>query len=235
MCYYEGVMKGRKAKLTGVGTYIPPAISNDDFIRVFGRKAAAVDRMIPHKSRYLGIDIATGRALTTNTDMAVQASLKAVDMAGIAVDDIDMIIYASASPDYLLPTCFTSLQAKLKIRECMGMDIRSGCSGFGAAFITAEQYIKSGMVKAVLVVGSELNSTRASILYQDDLKKFPLKALFNLTEPELSSFSQRMQMTRVSSALSWDLPKPTRPPVRDSTWVDPENLSLLIPYEKRIG
>ena len=62
----------------------------------------------------------------------------------------------------------------------MGMDIRSGCSGFATALITAEQYIKSGMVENVLVIGSELNSTRSSILYKDGIKGFPLKALFNL-------------------------------------------------------
>jgi 3-oxoacyl-[acyl-carrier-protein] synthase-3 len=173
-------MADRKATITGVGKFTPPLVPNADFINVFGKKAVVVDKMLPNKSRYLGIDIATGEALTTNTEMAANASLDAFEMAGIHADDIDMIIYATASPDYLLPTCFTTLQGKLKIHECMGMDIRSGCAGFGTALITAQQYIACGMADNVLVVGSELNSTRSSVLYNDGLKKFPLKALFNL-------------------------------------------------------
>ncbi len=147
---------------------------------MFGKRALFIDKLIPHKSRYCAIDIATGTALTKNSDMAFEASRQAIDMAGIVPDDIDMIILASASPDYLLPPCFTILQGKLGIRECMGMDIRSGCSGFGTALITAQQYIETSKADTVLVVGSELNSSRSSFLFKDGVGKFPLHALFNL-------------------------------------------------------
>ncbi len=171
---------GRRARLTGVGKCTPPVLTNDDFIRVFGKRASFIDKLIPHKSRYCGIDIRTGAALNKNSDMALEASRHAIEMAGIGPDDIDMIILASASPDYLLPPCFTILQGKLEIRECMGMDIRSGCSGFGTAMITAQQYIETFKADTVLVVGSELNSTRSSFLFKDGVSKFPLHALFNL-------------------------------------------------------
>jgi len=170
----------RKAHITGIGKNTPPLVTNDDFIRIFGKRATYIDRRLPHKSRYCAIDISTGTALTKNSDMALGASRDAISMAGISADDIDMIIFASASPDYLLPPCFTILQSKLGILRCMGMDIRSGCSGFGTAMITAQQYIENDMAGTVLVVGSELNSTRSSFLYQQGLEKFPMHALFNL-------------------------------------------------------
>jgi 3-oxoacyl-[acyl-carrier-protein] synthase-3 len=155
-------------------------VTNNDFIRAFGKRAAVVDRMIPHKSRYCGIDLSTGEALAWNSEMACAASMEALAMAGVEKDDVDMIILASASPDRLLPPGFTGIQRMLGIDECMGMDIRSGCSGFGAAMITAQLFIESFRARTVLVVGSELNSTRSSFLFKEGREKFPLHALFNL-------------------------------------------------------
>ncbi|MRR38015.1 hypothetical protein EG829_25875, partial [bacterium] len=144
-------MNIRKAKLMGIGGAVPAMVSNREFVDVFGKKAAALDRRMTLKTRYCGINIRTGEALTTNTGMALDASLKAMAMAGIAPDDVDMILYSSATPDFLLPPCYTILQRKLGIKRCMGMDLRSGCSGFGAAMVTAQQYIQTGMADTVLV------------------------------------------------------------------------------------
>lgn len=172
-------MNKPKAVLKGVGSFVPPIVSNDEFIRVFGKRAEAVAPRIPHASRYTVLDVDTGEWSISNTDMAKAASLGALDCAGLAPEELDMILFASATPDYPLPPSFTILQEKLGIDSCMGMDIRSGCSGFGNALVTAVQYIENRMASRILVVGSELNTSRLSFLYGDDVSKFPIKALFN--------------------------------------------------------
>ncbi len=103
----------------------------------------------------------------------------AVAGAGIDASDLDMIIYASATPDYPIPPCYTILQEKLGITSCMGMDIRSGCSGFGNALVTAVQYIENRMAHRVLVVGADLTSSRFVHIYKEGIARFPIKALFN--------------------------------------------------------
>lgn len=168
------------AKITGVGGYYPQQFSNEDYIKVFGRSAKAVDRIIPYKKRFSAFDLESGTVDITNTEMAYRASTLALARAKINPADIQMIIYSSITPDYLAPPCFTLLQEKLEINECMGFDIRSGCAGFGTAVITAQQFIQSEMASKILVVGSDLISSRHSILFGEGIKNFPAKALYNL-------------------------------------------------------
>ena len=170
----------KSARIIGVGGYKPPKITNEEYIEIFGKKARIISEKIPHASRFSVINLATGEIKTTNTEMAFEAAKAALSMAGISENNIEMIIYSSATPDYLLPPCFTILQEKLGIAECMGFDIRSGCSGFGAAMISAQQYIQTGIAHRVLVIGSDLSSSRFSFLFENDKKDFPLKALYNL-------------------------------------------------------
>lgn len=168
-------------KLVGVGSYKHAVVSNEDFIKVFGRKAAFADGKLFFKTRYSSIDIKTGKVAVTNTDMACGASKAALDMAGLKPDDIDMIIYSSSTPDYPLPPSFTILQEKLNIKKCMGLDIRSGCCGLGTALITARQFLITGMCQRALVVGADLTTSRFTFLYEKGgVEKFPLKAVFNM-------------------------------------------------------
>lgn len=167
-----------KAKIIGTGSFCPQAVSDTEFIKVYGKKAIAVSKLLQHHSRFSATDITTGECLHSNIEMGVKASISAIDAAHIDSDDIDMIIYSTATPDYIVPPCFAILQEKLKIKKCIGFDIRSGCAGFGTALVIAENYIKFGMVKNVLVVGADLLSTRFSEL-QKIGTEMSLKMLFN--------------------------------------------------------
>ena len=90
--------------------------------------------------------------------MGVKAAKIAIERAGIDKDDIDLILFATLSPDYYFPGSGVLAQEELDIPTCPAMDIRNQCSGFIYAISTADQFIKSGMYKNILVIGSENHS-----------------------------------------------------------------------------
>ncbi|MGY8921815.1 MAG: 3-oxoacyl-ACP synthase III family protein, partial [Flavobacteriales bacterium] len=100
--------------------------------------------------------ISTGE---TTSDLAYQAGLIAIQDAGLQVEDIDLIIIATATPDRLAPSCACFVQEKLKASNAVAFDISAVCSGALFATATAVQYIKSGMYKNVLVIGADTFST----------------------------------------------------------------------------
>jgi 3-oxoacyl-[acyl-carrier-protein] synthase-3 len=98
------------------------------------------------------------RGEDTTTSMGVKAAKIAIERAGIDKDDIDFIIFATLSPDYYFPGPGVLVQRDLNIKTVGALDVRNQCSGFVYAISVADQYIKSGMYKNVLVIGSEIHS-----------------------------------------------------------------------------
>ena len=98
------------------------------------------------------------RTEETTTTMAVNAAEIALQRAGITAQDVDFIIFATLSPDYYFPGCGVLLQRAMKMKEIGALDIRNQCSGFVYAISVADQFIKTGMYKNILVVGSEKHS-----------------------------------------------------------------------------
>ena len=94
----------------------------------------------------------------TTAIMGVKAANIAMERAGIDKNDIDLILFATLSPDYYFPGSGVLAQELLDIPTCPAMDIRNQCSGFIYAISTADQFIKSGMYENVLVIGSENHS-----------------------------------------------------------------------------
>lgn len=90
--------------------------------------------------------------------MGIEASKIAIKNAGLKNEDIDFIIFATLSPDYYFPGCGVLLQRALKMQEIGALDVRNQCSGFIYAMSIADQFIKTGMYKNILVVGSEKHS-----------------------------------------------------------------------------
>jgi 3-oxoacyl-[acyl-carrier-protein] synthase-3 len=90
--------------------------------------------------------------------MGAAAARKALDMAGLKTEDIDFIVFATLSADYLFPGSGCPMQEELGIPGIGAMDIRNQCTGFVYALSTADQFIKTGMYKNILVVGAELHS-----------------------------------------------------------------------------
>ena len=98
------------------------------------------------------------RTEETTTTMGVEAAKVAIERAGITPQDIDFIVFATLSPDYYFPGCGVLLQRAMKMKQVGALDVRNQCSGFVYAVSVADQFIKSGMYKNILVVGAEKHS-----------------------------------------------------------------------------
>ena len=142
------------AKIAGTGSYLPEKrLSNDDLDPALETSDAWIfERTGIHARRIMSSD-------ETVTTMAKEASLKAMEAAGITADDIDMIMVATCSQENFFPSCSCLLQALLGIeRPIPAFDLSAACAGFIYALVTGEQFIKTGMAKNVLIVGSEAMS-----------------------------------------------------------------------------
>ena len=94
----------------------------------------------------------------TTTTMAVEAAKIAIERAGTTPSEIDFIVFATLSPDYYFPGCAVLLQRAMQMKEIGALDVRNQCSGFLYALSVGDQFIKTGMYKNILVIGSEKHS-----------------------------------------------------------------------------
>ena len=140
------------AYIKGTGSYAPKNVVKNDFFESVGSSDKWIYKNLGIKERR----ISTGE---TTSDLAYQAGLIAIQDAGLQVEDIDLIIIATATPDRLAPSCACFVQEKLNATNAVAFDISAVCSGALFATATAVQYIKSGMYKNVLVIGADTFST----------------------------------------------------------------------------
>ena len=91
--------------------------------------------------------------------MGVKAAKIAIERSGVAKEDIDFVVFATLSPDYYFPGPGVLVQRDLGLRTVGALDVRNQCSGFVYAISVADQFIKTGMYKNILVIGSEVHST----------------------------------------------------------------------------
>ena len=144
------------SKITGLGYFVPEnVVTNDDLKEWMETSDEWIQERTGIKERRW-IDPTTGE--TTST-MAVKAAKIAIERAGISNDDIDFIVFATLSPDYYFPGPGVLVQRDLGIKTVGALDVRNQCSGFVYALSVADQYIKTGMYKNILVIGSEVQST----------------------------------------------------------------------------
>ena len=143
------------SKIIGLGHYVPEnVVTNDDLSKVMDTNDAWIQERTGIKERR---HVVKGDGDTTTT-MGVKAAKIAIERAGIDKDDIDFIVFATLSPDYYFPGPGVLVQRDLGIKTVGALDVRNQCSGFVYAVFIADQYIKTGMYKNVLVIGSELHS-----------------------------------------------------------------------------
>jgi len=143
------------SKIIGLGHYVPEnVVTNDDLSKMMDTNDAWIQERTGIKERR---HVVKGDGDTTTT-MGVKAAKIAIERAGIDKDDIDFIVFATLSPDYYFPGPGVLVQRDLGIKTVGALDVRNQCSGFVYAVSIADQYIKTGMYKNVLVIGSELHS-----------------------------------------------------------------------------
>ncbi len=143
-----------RSKIAGIGKYVPTNVfTNKDMMQFMETSDEWIQERTGIQERRFA-----DRTNETTTTMAVEAAKVAIERAGITAQDIDFIIFATLSPDYYFPGCGVLLQRAMKMKEVGALDIRNQCSGFVYALSVADQFIKTGMYKNILVVGSEKHS-----------------------------------------------------------------------------
>lgn len=143
------------SKITGLGFYVPEnVVTNDDLSKIMDTNDEWIQERTGIKERHW---IPEGSDDTSAT-MGAKAAKIAIERAGLTKDDIDFIVFATLSPDFYFPGCGVQIQDMLDMRTIGAIDIRNQCSGFIYALSTADQFIKTGMYKNVLVIGSEYHS-----------------------------------------------------------------------------
>ncbi len=141
------------SRIVGTGSYLPPRVmtnaefearleTSDSWIR---ERTGIVERRIAEESQ-------------ASSDLALEASRGALEAAGIAPGEIDLIIVATSTPDYVFPSTACLLQAKLGVKGCAAFDIQAVCSGFVYGLATADGFIRAGTSRRALVVGAEVFS-----------------------------------------------------------------------------
>jgi len=141
------------ARITGTGSYLPDQIvTNKDLEKTVDTTDQWIRERTGIEQRHIAVK---GQ---TTVDLAEQAALRAIEAAGIDAADIDLIVFATSTPNKIFPSSACILQARLGIRGCPAFDIQAVCSGFVYALATADKFIQTGTSKKVLVVGAEVFS-----------------------------------------------------------------------------
>ncbi|MDR6737565.1 beta-ketoacyl-ACP synthase III [Sphingobacterium sp. 2149] len=143
-----------QSKIAGIGYYVPKNVyTNNDLTRFMDTSDEWIQERTGIKERRYA-----DRIGETTTTMGVEAAEIAIERAQITPQDVDFIIFATLSPDYYFPGCAVLLQREMGMNEVGALDVRNQCSGFIYALSIADQFVKTGMYKNVLVVGSEKHS-----------------------------------------------------------------------------
>lgn len=145
----------KRTRITGIGHYVPEKIvTNQDLEKLMDTSDAwIVERTGIRQRRFFNPET------DTVANMSAKASIMALERAELQPTDIDFIVLATITPDYFFPGSGVLLQRELGLENIGALDIRNACSGFIYALSIADQFIKTGMYKNILVVGAEIQSS----------------------------------------------------------------------------
>lgn len=142
-----------RTKVAGIGSYVPPrVVKNDDLKSLMDTSDEWIRQRTGIEERHWA------ETSVCNVDLALAATERALENAKVRKEELDMIVYATLSPDHDFPGGACLLQGKLGVPGIAALDIRQQCTGFIYGSSIADQFIRTGMYKKVLVVGSELHS-----------------------------------------------------------------------------
>jgi len=148
----------RYSRITGTGSYLPPRrVTNQDLANELAQRgietsdAWIVERTGIHARHFADPQV-------TSSDLALEASRRALEAAGCQAQDLDLIIFATSTPDMVFPSAACILQNKLGANGCPAFDVQAVCSGFVYALTVADAMIRAGSARRALVVGAEVFS-----------------------------------------------------------------------------
>jgi len=171
------------SRIVGTGSYLPPRrVTNDELAADLAKRGVEtsdewiVERTGIHARHFAAPDV-------TSSDLAEQAARRALEAAGVASGEIDLIIVATSTPDMVFPSTACILQHKLGIAGCPAFDVQAVCSGFVYALAVADAMVQAGTARCALVVGAEVFSRildfsdrTACVLFGDGAGAVVLKA-----------------------------------------------------------
>jgi len=142
-----------RSRIAGTGSYLPPRIvTNDELAQRIDTSDAWIQERTGIKQRHIA------EASQTSSDLALQASRRALEAAALKAADIDLIVVATSTPDFVFPSTACLLQAKLGVKGCPAFDVQAVCSGFVYGLGIADNFIRAGTHQRALVVGAEVFS-----------------------------------------------------------------------------
>ncbi len=142
------------ARVAGTGSHLPGLPVTNAALAARGIDTS--DEWITERTGIRARHLA--EAAQTASELALPAARAALAAAGRVATDVDLIIVATSTPDFVFPSTACLLQARLGVRDCAAFDVQAVCSGFVYALATAEQFIRSGQSRCALVVGAEVFS-----------------------------------------------------------------------------
>ena len=138
------------ARIAGTGSYLPEKVlTNDDLAKMVDTSDEWIAARTGIRERHVA---AEGE---TTSDLGYRAALRALEAAGVAADEIDLIVVGTTTPDLIFPSTACLIQHKLGIAGCPAFDVNAACSGFIYALTIADKFIRSGAAKTALVIGAE--------------------------------------------------------------------------------
>ncbi|MDH3381673.1 MAG: 3-oxoacyl-ACP synthase, partial [Flavobacteriaceae bacterium] len=143
------------SKIIGMGYYVPDnVVTNEELTKVMD----TTDEWIQERTGIQERRWVVEGSGDTSATMGAKAARMAIEKAGLTPKDIDFLIFATLSPDYYFPGCGVMVQDLLEMNTIGALDVRNQCSGFVYGISVADQFIKTGMYKNILVIGSEYHS-----------------------------------------------------------------------------
>jgi 3-oxoacyl-[acyl-carrier-protein] synthase-3 len=166
------------SRIVGTGSCLPAKIvTNDDLAKRMDTSDEWIRTRTGIRQRHIA------EPTQTSSDLGAEASRQALAAAGVTASEIDLIIVATATPDYIFPSTACIMQTKLGIKGCTAFDIQAVCSGFVYALAIADKFIRSGQTRCALVVGAEVysrildwNDRSTAVLFGDGAGAVVLKA-----------------------------------------------------------
>src|SRR6186997_406668 len=141
------------SRIAGTGSFLPPrVVTNEDLAKKLDTSDAWIQERTGIRQRHIADES------QASSDLALEASRRALEAAGMTAADLDLILVATSTPDYIFPSTACLLQAKLGVKGSAAFDVQAVCSGFVYGLATADNFIRSGQYKRALVIGAEVFS-----------------------------------------------------------------------------
>ena len=145
------------SRISGTGSVFPKRVmTNDEISKIVDTNDEWIRERTGIRERRIA---EPGNPEETNSAMSSRAALKALEMAGKRPEDVDLIVYATCTPDTLVPSASSYLQHSIGAKNAGALDVNAACSGFLYALTTADMFIRAGQKKCVLVIGAEVLSS----------------------------------------------------------------------------